>query len=82
MLSSGDDVHYEYDDRGCKSRLMMFVEQHIRMMLKRIRVRKCLHLCGVDGETGESVELADGVMRVLVPSSLATTIDGGMAVYA
>ncbi|KDW77361.1 hypothetical protein AB42_5095 [Escherichia coli 1-392-07_S1_C2] len=27
--------------------------------VKAVRVRKCLHVCGVDGETGESVELAD-----------------------
>ena len=41
------------------------------------------HLCGVDGETGESVELADVGRVILIMSSDAKThVDGGMAVYA
>ncbi|EQT85153.1 hypothetical protein G866_00001 [Escherichia coli HVH 214 (4-3062198)] len=48
-----------------------------------MRVLTCLHLCGVDGETGESVELADVGRVILIMSSDAKThVDGGMAVYA
>lgn len=51
--------------------------------LTRIRVLTCLHLCGIDGETGESVELADVGRVILIMSSDAKThVDGGMAVYA
>ncbi|MDK8106635.1 hypothetical protein QP701_30565, partial [Klebsiella pneumoniae] len=41
--------------------------------LPRIRGLTCLHLCGVDGETGESVELAEGGRVILIMSSDAKT---------
>ncbi len=51
--------------------------------LTRIRVLTCLHLCSIDGETGESVEIADVGRVILIMSSDAKThVDGGMAVYA
>ncbi len=55
-------------------------------MLRRVNAHQiltCLHLCGVDGETGNPVELTYRGMRVLVPLPLAkTTLMHGTAVYA
>ncbi|MEF6826264.1 phage portal protein, partial [Escherichia coli] len=41
--------------------------------LTRIRVLTCLHLCSIDGETGESVEIADVGRVILIMSSDAKT---------
>ncbi|ELT9680417.1 hypothetical protein R8O67_005390 [Escherichia coli] len=82
MQSSGDDVQVMNMDIRERENAAHDVREETSGALTRIRVT-CLHLCGVDGETGESVELADVGRVILIMSSDAKThVDGGMAVYA
>ncbi|MEB2450870.1 hypothetical protein QMN24_25265, partial [Escherichia coli] len=47
--------------------------------LTRIRVLTCLHLCVVDGETGESVELAAvGRVILMMSADAKTHVEGGL----
>ena len=83
MQSSGDDVQVMNMDIRERETAAHDVREETSGALTRIRVLTCLHLCGVDGETGESVELADVGRVILIMSSDAKThVDGGMAVYA
>ena len=76
MQSSGDDVQVMNMD--IRER-----ETAAHDVREETSGATCLHLCGVDGETGESVELADVGRVILIMSSDAKThVDGGMAVYA
>ena len=83
MQSSGDDVQVMNMDIRERENAAHDVREETSGALTRIRVLTCLHLWGVDGETGESVELADVGRVILIMSSDAKThVDGGMAVYA
>ncbi|EFJ2339139.1 hypothetical protein MK03_004934 [Escherichia coli] len=83
MQSSGDDVQVMNMDIRERETAAHDVREETSGALTRIRVLTCLHLCGVDGETGEFVELADVGRVILIMSSDAKThVDGGMAVYA
>ncbi|MEO9372732.1 DNA-packaging protein FI [Pseudomonas aeruginosa] len=83
MQSSGDDVQVMNMDIRERETAAHDVREETSGALTRIRVLTCLHLCGVDGETGESVKLADVGRVILIMSSDAKThVDGGMAVYA
>ncbi|EEW5437960.1 hypothetical protein D7Z68_005086 [Escherichia coli] len=59
IQSSGEDV--QVGDTVIRERETAAhdVREDTSGALTRIRVLTCLHLCGIDGETGESVELAD-----------------------
>ncbi|EEU0885168.1 hypothetical protein ACIU5H_005358, partial [Escherichia coli] len=83
IQSSGEDV--QVGDTVIRERETAAhdVREDTSGALTRIRVLTCLHLCGIDGETGESVEIADVGRVILIMSSDAKThVDGGMAVYA
>ena len=83
MLSSGDDVQVMNMDIRERETAADDVREDTSGVLTRIRTLTCLHLCCIDGETGESVELADVGRVILIMSSDAKThVDGGMAVYA
>ncbi|EEV2251326.1 hypothetical protein EO945_004734 [Escherichia coli] len=59
IQSSGEDV--QVGDTVIRERETAAhdVREDTSGALTRIRVLTCLHLCGIDGETGESVEIAD-----------------------
>ncbi|EHW7033035.1 hypothetical protein K3I06_004489, partial [Escherichia coli] len=83
IQSSGEDV--QVGDTVIRERETAAhdVREDTSGALTRIRVLTCLHLCSIDGETGESVEIADVGRVILIMSSDAKThVDGGMAVYA
>ncbi len=83
MQSSGDDVQVMNMDIRERETAAHDVREETSGALTRITGLTCIHLCGVDGETGESVELADVGRVILIMSSDAKThVDGGMAVYA
>ncbi len=83
MQSSGDDVQAVDTVIREQETAAHDVREETSGALTRIRVLTCLHLCGIDGETGGSVELADVGRVILITSSDAKThVDGGMAVYA
>ncbi|STI82780.1 DNA packaging protein from phage origin [Escherichia coli] len=65
MQSSGDDVQVMNMDIRERENAAHDVREDTSGALTRIRVLTCLHLCGIDGETGESVEIAD-VGRVIL----------------
>lgn len=69
MQSSGDDVQVMNMDIRERENAAHDVREETSGALTRIRVLTCLHLCGVDGETGESVELADVGRVILIMSS-------------
>ncbi|EIX4511013.1 hypothetical protein MKI77_005039 [Escherichia coli] len=83
VQSSGDDVHV-VDDVTCeRDDVEHDAIEDTSGILTRIRVLSCLHLTGIDGDTGETVELADAGRVILLPSSGADAlVDSGMAVYA
>ncbi|MCW7204288.1 DNA-packaging protein FI [Escherichia coli] len=86
IQSSGEDVRVgDGGDTGSGERETAAddVREDTSGALTRIRVLTCLHLCGIDGETGDPVEIADVGRVILIMSSDAKThVDGGMAVYA
>ncbi len=83
IQSSGDDVPGMDTVIRERETVDHDVREGTSGALTRIRVLTCLHLCGIDSETGESVELADVGRVILIMSSDAKThVDGGVAVYA